>query len=168
MAGVLEAQKICSIRAIRVGENTFMHCAKHTNLHIMHIQLLRYHHSPQGIRSQLMLDGAPFCHAHEPHSIMRSHDALPQGTYRCKCFASLLSPMTLKVIRQKGKAIMMFGWDALKQWQSNVILIGQTDSTLPPERQELDRQQDTFDAFTQHVYEAYAKGEPITLEVSLT
>ncbi|MDD7526106.1 MAG: hypothetical protein SPK34_06320, partial [Bacteroidaceae bacterium] len=59
-------------------------------------------------------------------------------------------------------------WDALKQWQSNVILIGQTDSTLPPERQELDRQQDTFDAFTQHVYEAYAKGEPITLEVSLT
>ncbi len=131
----------------------------------MHIQLLRYHHSPQGICSQLMLDGAPFCHAHEPHSTVQSRDALPLGTYGCKCFASLLSPMTLKVCRQKGKALMMFGWDALKQWQGSMILLGKTDPALPPEEQMLTCQQDTFDAFTQHVYEAYAKGEPITLEV---
>ena len=112
-----------------------------------------------------MLDGAPFCHAHEPHSTVQSRNALPLGTYGCKCFASLLSPMTLKVCRQKGKALMMFGWDALKQWQGSMILLGKTDPALPPEEQMLTCQQDTFDAFTQHVYEAYAKGEPITLEV---
>ena len=62
---------------------------------------------------------------------------------------------------------MMFGWDANRQWQVSVILLGHADPTLPPEEQELTRQQEAFDAFTQHVYEAYAMGEPITLEVSL-
>ena len=134
---------------------------------IMNIQLIRYHQSPQGIHSQLMVNGTPFCHAHEQGSSLRSHNQLSAGTYRCKCFASVLSPMTLKVCRQRGKAVMMFGWDANRQWQVGVILLGHADPTLPPEEQELTRQQEAFDAFTQHVYEAYAMGEPITLEVSL-
>ncbi|MBO7592290.1 MAG: hypothetical protein J6T00_02825 [Bacteroidaceae bacterium] len=133
----------------------------------MNIQLFRYHQSSQGIHSQLMVNGTPFCHAHEPAGSSRSHNQLSTGTYRCKCFASVLSPMTLKVCRQPGKAVMMFGWDALLQWQGGVILLGHADPTLPPEEQMLTRQQATFDAFTQHVYEAYATGEPITLEVSL-
>ena len=132
----------------------------------MNIQLIRYHQSSQGIRSQLLVDGAPFCHAHEARHTMRSRDALPTGSYQCKCFASLLSPMTLKVNRQQGKAIIMFGWDALQQWQGGMILLGHTDPTLPPEQQELTHQQETFATFTQHVYEAYANGEPITLDIT--
>ena len=133
----------------------------------MHLQLLRYHQTARMARGILSIDGQPFCETREPIDRLASASMLPTGDYQCRCTASSLSPMTLKVCRRRGQSLVFFGWDFFRPCQSGMISLGQADPNEPPEERELTRQQETFDAFTQRVYAAYAQNEEITLTIAL-
>ena len=132
----------------------------------MKLQILRYYKDSRTMKGTLMVDGTPFCETREANSVLHQKYILPAGEYRCKCFASALSPMTLKVCRERGKAAMMVGFDVVRQWKVGMICLGQADPSAPAEERELDRQQETFEAFTGKVYKAYSEDESITLEIA--
>lgn len=135
----------------------------------MHLHLIRYHQSPALTQSRLHIDGVPFCEAREPGTLTFGRHRLaplPAGEYRCRCVATEFSPMTLQVCRTAGHRRLLFGFHPMKQWQANVVNLGLSDPTLPPEQRTLVHTSDTFDRFTQRVYAAYARGESFTLTVS--
>ena len=128
----------------------------------MHLHLIRYHTSPAATRGLLLLDGAPLGETRE------SGDAplrLPAATYRCRCAASALSPMTLQVCLPSGRRRVAIGWDPLRQVRAGTILVGQAGEG-DPATCPLTDQEDTFARLTRRVYQAYAAGEDITLAVT--
>ena len=133
----------------------------------MLLTLTRYHLTPRMARGTLSIDGKPFCETREPIDRLPSASMIPTGEYKCRCAASPLSPMTLKVCRCRGRNLVFFGWDLFRPCQAGMISLGQADPDEPPEERELTRQQETFEAFTQRVYAAYAQNEEITLTIAL-
>ena len=131
----------------------------------MKIQLTRYYTDSNIVKGTLAIDSNPFCETREPGNRSGYGAHLPVGTYTCRCRPTMFSPMTLQVCRLRGQSMVHIGWSPVKQWLSGTICMGQPDSADTPEERELTRQQETFDAFTQRVYEAYVQGEPFTLEV---
>lgn len=134
----------------------------------MKIEMIRYYAEEGMAKSLVSVDGTPFCEAREAWFAIGVKDILPAGAYTCRCFASEFSPMTLKVCRSRGKGLVRFGWDALRQWKKGVICLGIADSDIPAERRVINRQKETFQAFTRKVYAAYIDGEPFTLNVEDT
>lgn len=131
----------------------------------MTIDLNRYYHTRCLVKSQLVINHVPFGEAREADSVPGMKGGLEAGTYRCQCVASELSPMTLKVCRQRGKGRIIFGWDLLRQSAMGIICMGAADTDVPPEERELVRQQETFKMFTQMIYKAYAEGEEFVLNI---
>lgn len=132
----------------------------------MTIDLNRYYHTRCLVKSQLVINHVPFGEAREADSVPGMKGGLEAGTYRCQCVASELSPMTLKVCRQRGKGRIIFGWDLLRQSAMGIICMGAADTDVPPEERELVRQQETFKMFTQMIYKAYTEGEEFVLNIN--
>lgn len=130
----------------------------------MKIGLIRYHRDELVVRSVLTVDGMPFCEAREACGMGCARDLLPEGRYACRCLASDFSPMTLKVCRQRGKA-MLVGWDALRTWRRGMILLGYAAPSSRPATRGLERQDEAFAAFTRRLYAAYGRGEVFEMEV---
>lgn len=131
----------------------------------MNLQLIRYYKNLEQVKSQLYVNGELFCEAREGVGLTRREQPIEEGWHECTCMASMLSPMTLKVRRKAGKATIKIGWNLLRQWETGLICLGDADADEPPEERVLIRQQEVFEDFTQRVYEAYVRREPITLEV---
>lgn len=136
----------------------------------MHIQLIRYYSDRRVAKSTLLINSLPFGEAREPVlPATRHHPSAPllsPGTYRYQPVSTSQSPMSLKVCRSQGLPRVTFGWSLFRQTASDTICIGQSSPSLPPEERTLQRQQETFSRFVTQVYEAFAKGEPMTLEVT--
>lgn len=134
----------------------------------MHITITRYYESPEETKSEIAIDGVVFGEVREPGTAstrtrgrVRQLVRLPEATYQCRIVSSDLSPMTLKVVRER----VFIGWDPVASWRLGYICIGQGDPFAPPESRELTDRKGTFERFTQLLYKAFQKGEKITLEV---
>lgn len=136
----------------------------------MYIQLIRYYSDRRVAKSTLLINSLPFGEAREPVlPATRHHPSAPllsPGTYRCQPVSTSQSSMSLKVCRSQGLPRITFGWSLFRQTAGDTICIGQSSPSLPPEERTLQRQQETFGRFVTQVYEAFAKGEPMTLEVT--
>lgn len=145
----------------------------------MKITLTRYHQSATLTRSRFtaQLDTDPtarlVCEAREPGNQVPSigqwthiPHPIPTGVHRCAITTSDVSPMTVKVCQRRGTYRTIIGFDPIRQWRANMIILGQADPTEPPEERTLDRQQETFNAFTALVYRAFAHGETISIDVT--
>lgn len=136
----------------------------------MKLALTRYYRDTHSAKGTLALDGHPLGETREALPIglcRRKHGALlPPGTYQCRPTATMLSPMTLKVCQPAGHTRVFIAYDPVRQEMTDHILVGQADPLLLPQERELTRQAATFEALTQRVYQAYATGEDITLEVT--
>lgn len=138
----------------------------------MYITLTRYYESPEETKGELLVDGRPFGETREPGTDYTTNTRgkrrlarIAEADYDCHITASDLSPMSLKVKRRSGQGKVFFGWDAIASWRTGFICIGQADPFEPPETRELTDREETFERFTQRLYQAYARKETITLEV---
>ena len=138
----------------------------------MHIVIVRYYESPEVTKGEMIVDGVPFGEVREPgtdaacvRGRVRQLLRLPEAVYQCRIAASDLSPLTLKVRRSPGQRSVFVGWDALQEWRSGYICVGQGDAMVAPEERELTDREATFGRFTRLLYGVFECGERVTLEV---
>jgi hypothetical protein len=94
-----------------------------------------------------------------------SRCCLACGEFACKVVATEMSPMTLTVVKSPGHRCCRIGWDYVAQVKANTVLVGESDGYELDEYRDIVRSKETFDRLTALVYQAYATGEKISLEV---
>ena len=139
----------------------------------MKIRMTRYYGDGKVTKSVVEIDGTDFsCEAREPS--FKDYTAsfpgcsqycLPVGEFLCKPMATEQSPMALTVMKAAGHRSCRFVYDVIHQTRMNSVVLGMADRNIPPEEREITDSTDTFEAFQQYVYHAYAQEEEMRLEI---